>query len=539
LTWRAGRLSIRTDVRCFRVSDGIVGAQPALVIPMPPKAAAHWTSAMCRELDAVRQSILAYAGRFDPRSLTPTQAAAMVRACAQIEASVASIKMLAAARAAEGSTWQDEGYRSPADQLAHHAGMSPSAAKRALDTGRRMTNQPDVAKAALAGELSAEQATAVSDGAAANPAKTTELIDTAKRSSVPELNEEVARTKAAVTDQEARRKAIHAKRSLRRWTDRDGALHAHLYGHPQDGASLWRMLDPIRRRLNLRRRPTRPDQPVDPLDALDYDAIMTMAYLATGQDGELSLADLLDLGLFPQLDATILARHPTPATPAPTPDTTGEASLFPTPESNHQPPARTDPPDRTVAAGPDSPHPSDSASPNPKRAKKLAGSPARIMIRVDLDTLLRGVPLEGELCEIVGYGPIPISVIEQLLAHESAFIVGVLTKSKHLLGVYHHGRRYPNTYQKSALDFIYPTCAVTGCSARIGLQSDHRHDYAKTHYTVLDFLDRLCPHHHGLKTRKGWALEEGTGKRALVPPDDPRHPDKDRHSQHTPPVPAT
>src|SRR5262249_53472456 len=154
----------------------------------------------------------------------------------------------------EGSGWQQEGFRSPADQLAHDAAMSPAAAKRALETGRRLADQPEVASAALAGELSLEQTAAVSDGGAADPAKAGELIDKARRSSLPELNEEVARIKAACSDQEDRWRAVHAKRSFRRWTDREGAFHAHLYGHPEDGASLWRMLDPIRRRLNVLRR---------------------------------------------------------------------------------------------------------------------------------------------------------------------------------------------------------------------------------------------------------------------------------------------
>ena len=63
--------------------------------------------------------------------------------------------------------------------------MSPAAAKRALETGRRLAEQPEVAAAALAGALSLEQATAISDAVAADPAKAGELIDKAKRSSSP------------------------------------------------------------------------------------------------------------------------------------------------------------------------------------------------------------------------------------------------------------------------------------------------------------------------------------------------------------------
>ena len=474
---------------------------------------------MCQGLRSIQQSISTYAGQFDARTLTAAQASEVVKLCAQIEASAASIKVLAAARSAEGNNWQQAGYRSASEQLAGQAGMSPAAAKRALETGRRLAEQPEVARAALAGDLSPEQATVVSDGVAADPAKAADLIDKAKRSSLPELNEEVAKVKAARSDQEQRRRDRHAKRSLRRWTDRDGALQAHLYGHPEDGASLWRMLDPIRRRLNIVRRESGAAN--ESLDALDYDAVMTMAAIATGKEGELGLADLVELGLFPQLEAASPAGGS--ASPAP-----GSAPLAlplgadPDLSSTVDVTDAADV-DQSGTAGPPASKPGH-------RPKKLAGSPIRVMVRVDLDALLRGVTLEGELCEIAGYGPVPVSVVEDLLATENPFIVGILTKAQALVGVYHHGR-HPNAYQRSALDFLYPTCAAEGCSSRDGLQYDHRHDYAKTHFTVFDLLDRLCRHHHRMKTQDGWALVEGNGKRAFVAPHDPRHP---RHKQPPP-----
>jgi len=33
---------------------------------------------------------------------------------------------------------------------------------------------------------------------------------------------------------------------------------------------------------------------------------------------------------------------------------------------------------------------------------------------------------------------------------------------------------------------------------------DHRVEWAKSHATVFDLLDRLCAHHHGLKTHDAW-----------------------------------
>ena len=79
-------------------------------------------------------------------------------------------------------------------------------------------------------------------------------------------------------------------------------------------------------------------------------------------------------------------------------------------------------------------------------------------------------------------------------------------------------------YQGTALDWLSPTCTNTVCNRTDRLQTDHREDWARTKVTLLRWLDRYCEHCHDLKTRLGWALVEGTGKRPLVPPDDPRHP---------------
>jgi hypothetical protein len=449
---------------------------------------------MCQSLRALQQSMVTYAAGFDVKSLTPAQCDEVVCLAAQVEASAASIKALAAARSASSESWRREGYRSASEKLADQAGMSPGAARRAMDAGQRMADQPDVAAAATAGELSLEQAAAVSDGVAAHPSAARDLIEKAKNASMPELNHEVANVKAAHCDQDARRRERHGRRSWRRQTDREGALQAHMFGHPEDGLKVWRMLDPVRRRLIMLRRQA--GGPVESLDALDYDALVLLAEIAAGKDGELRLADLLEEGLFPQLNADALAARP-------------QQPLF----------ATSEPPD-----------------PGPTgRKKKLAGSPMKVMVRIDFSTFFRGVPLDGELCEIVGYGPVPVSVVKALIETENPVLVGLATNARQLLGVWHQKRR-PKAHERDALDFLHTTCAVEGCSARVGLQYDHRVDWSQTYITAFDFMDRLCPHHHRLKTAKNWALVSGMGKRAFVPPDDPRHP---RHGPNErPPGPA-
>jgi hypothetical protein len=165
-----------------------------------------------------------------------------------------------------------------------------------------------------------------------------------------------------------------------------------------------------------------------------------------------------------------------------------------------------------------------------------SGKPARrakIIARVDLPALLRGYPRGDEQCELAGYGPVAVSAIRDLIDAEDPFLAAVVTKGTEVAGVAHLGRR-PNAHQQTALEWLYPTCAAAGCNSLAFLENDHREDWARTHTTIFELLDRFCPHHHDLKTTKNWALVDGRGKRCFVPPDDPRHP---RHA-HGPPVAA-
>jgi hypothetical protein len=176
------------------------------------------------------------------------------------------------------------------------------------------------------------------------------------------------------------------------------------------------------------------------------------------------------------------------------------------------------------------------------RSANDAGTPGRprpnvkVLVRVDFPTLLRGYPIGDEVCEIAGYGPVAVSAVRELIESGSAFLAGIVTKGEDVVGVAHFGRR-PRAKQQSALEWLYPRCAAEGCNERAFLENDHREDWARTGITVIDLLDRLCSHHHRLKTVAGWALVEGRGPRAFVSPDDRRHP---RHARlaHGPPAAA-
>ena len=142
------------------------------------------------------------------------------------------------------------------------------------------------------------------------------------------------------------------------------------------------------------------------------------------------------------------------------------------------------------------------------------------LLRLDVEALRRGHVEGDELCEITGIGPVPVERAIELLGEATLKLV--LTKGVDVANVTSLGRG-PTAAMRYALAWTSPTCTVEGCS-RTHLETDHRIEYAATQHTRLSELDPLCDGHHDLKTYTNWALVEGKGKRAFVPPDDPRHP---------------
>lgn len=138
------------------------------------------------------------------------------------------------------------------------------------------------------------------------------------------------------------------------------------------------------------------------------------------------------------------------------------------------------------------------------------GTGAHVVVRVDAEALRRGSVTDGEVCEIAGIGPIPVSSARQLLGDclfnvvvKDGIDVRCVTSTK---------RTIPRTL-RIALAERDPTCVVPGCSVTHHLEIDHwRVDFARGGPTCLDNLARLCGRHHSMKTTLGWRLAGGPGK---------------------------
>ncbi len=142
---------------------------------------------------------------------------------------------------------------------------------------------------------------------------------------------------------------------------------------------------------------------------------------------------------------------------------------------------------------------------------------ATVHILIDHGALVRGGPIDGEVCEIAGVGPVDVGWVRELLG--SAFLTAVIKRGKDILTVAHLGRHIPAEIQ-TALIVGGRECQVQGCCNRGYLERDHTHDHGKGGPTAYWNLGWLCYLHHRLKSA-GWILQPAdpaTGKRVLRPP---------------------
>jgi Domain of unknown function (DUF222) len=436
----------------------------------------------------------------DPDAVSGPTAGELWAELDRIERLGSAGKTLLARRIAATHDGDRAGSRTAAESLAKQAGTSTSAAKEALDTSNRLTDLPAVAGALRNGELSPAQAAAITSAAEADRSAQQRLLELAGRASLVELREECARTRAAADpDPDATNRRIHARRRCRQYTDAEGGWNLSARGTAQDGAAFTTVLNAITDQVfTAARRQGRHEPP----EAYAFDALMAMAQHADRPDQPAAPANGSAAPVADVLDGSNQrADHAGPrAGQSRPPDASGSARN-----------AGGDPAIVPGAGG----RPVDPVPPS-----RWSNPRYLALLRVDAAALRRGRVDGGELCEIAGVGPVPVSVARDLLGE--AIVKLVITNGVDVANVTHLGRG-PTTAQKIALMWTNPTCTAEGCHRR-RIEYDHRKPWAQTRHTRLDELDPLCDYHHDLKTRLGWALVHGKGKRPFVPPDDLRHP---------------
>jgi hypothetical protein len=512
---------------------------------------------MFEDVVEVRGRLAVLVDRLDPDAVSATRARELWAEFDKVERLGAAGKTLLARRLAATHRPATAGAKTPAEDLARQAGTSTGAAQDAVNTSNRLPEQPKLEQALRGGQLSPAQAGLVSSAAAANPAAETRLVELAARVSVGELREECARVRAAADpDPEATNRRLHARR-LRRWTDPEGFWTLHATGTPQAGAAFNTALQPI---IDTLYRDAHRAGRREPVAAYAFDALIHLVEHATGRcdcrvaetasdpagDPETGGEDGREAGTDNTAgpaaasgdDHTAADGHDAASATTRFGDAAADSSgrpvadllgRAPTRSVGYAGPAGATAGEPGIFAAAPQPQPTQATSCGVR--PRAAVNPRYLaLLRVDVQALRRGGVQGQELCEIAGVGPVPVSIARGLLGE--AIVKLVITRGVDVLNVTHLGRG-PTAAQRAALLWTNPTCSVLGCN-RARIENDHREPWAQTHWTRLDELDPLCVFHHDLKTRLGWALVAGKGKRGFVPPDDPRHPAYRKPRAHRP-----
>lgn len=148
---------------------------------------------------------------------------------------------------------------------------------------------------------------------------------------------------------------------------------------------------------------------------------------------------------------------------------------------------------------------------------------ATVIVHVDYEALVRGRAEPGDLCEISGIGPVPVSVVERLRA--DAILRVLVTKGGQPYAVTCGVRTIPVALRK-LLEARDTECCVPGCDVTKGLQIHHYVvDFRRDGPTSLENCARLCRRHHDMASYDAWRLRGGPGAWEWLAPDDYRDPE--------------
>jgi len=173
----------------------------------------------------------------DPLCVDGPDAAALFELVSEGERVCGAMKALMARRVDETGVWRKDGHRSAAHWVAETTGATVGAATRTLETARALDHLPETEVAFRSGELSETQATEVASAAGCDPNAESELLETAKATSLKGLRDRCREVRAgAEGDDRAWARRLHEGRRAHAWTEPDGAYCLQARLAPDAGA---------------------------------------------------------------------------------------------------------------------------------------------------------------------------------------------------------------------------------------------------------------------------------------------------------------
>ena len=197
---------------------------------------------------------------FEPGLLSGEDCASLAEQLAVTEKACAGARARAALRAAQCGAHEKKGFADAVDWLARAAGSSTGSARTTLQTASELERCPPAKEALLAGDLSVDQAAAITSTESECPGSEAGLVDLARRSSLATLREEARKRRMEAVNPEELHSRQHRARAVRHWRDQHGMVCLRAELPPQTGVGLVNPLDAETDRIaRAARREGRPE----------------------------------------------------------------------------------------------------------------------------------------------------------------------------------------------------------------------------------------------------------------------------------------
>ncbi len=177
-------------------------------------------------LASARRSLWSAGQELDAHGADGPEAVSLLAEVAGVVKLATSLKLSLIASVSASGAFRDAGHRNAASLVAELEGITPGAAAAVVTTALRLKECPVAEDAMRKGRLSEAQARLITSAASVAPEQEGDLVESATTNSVTELSDHCRRLRAssAKKDPVAAYRRIHESRSLRKWTDEEGAL---------------------------------------------------------------------------------------------------------------------------------------------------------------------------------------------------------------------------------------------------------------------------------------------------------------------------
>ena len=183
--------------------------------------------------------------RIDVDVIDGKSAADLVRISEDARRVIDGLRTSAIGRVGATESWRVGGSKNSSEWVALHTGTPIYEAQAVVILADQLSHLPQTAEAMSFGKISTAQAVEVARGATAEPHAEERLLNLAKSSTVRTLRDEASRVIGAATDEASRHKRIHKNRSLKTWTDQDGAFNLKAQMTVANGALVLAALKPL------------------------------------------------------------------------------------------------------------------------------------------------------------------------------------------------------------------------------------------------------------------------------------------------------